>query len=405
MTVPTIVLTTYAEAREALRHRDLRQALYDEGARLMEGVIVNLHGEDHVARRRLENRLFTPETFAWWETGPIPRIIDTVLAPALADGRGDLLALARRTMMLLSLDVAGVDLPPDPHDAAAAVERLAGLMEQLARASTVAHATGDKQALIDSGDAALTAFDTEFHQPALARRRALVETGAETPRDVLSTLLVNADRLDLPSATVLREVAYYPWVGSHSTSAQLVHAMHHLFTWLTEHPHDREALTANSELRQRFVHESMRLHPASPVAVRRALADVTLRTGRRIPAGAVVTIDMDGANRDPEAVGPEPDRFDPWRSRAEGVAPWGLSFGHGTHACLGRDLAAGTETGNTADTGDGIGDRGAPRLHGVVAIMAGVLLDRGASPDPNDPPTLDPHTTRVVWGRYPVRFG
>ena len=28
---------------------------------------------------------------------------------------------------------------------------------------------------------------------------------------------------------MLREVAYFPWVGSHSTSGQLVHAMHHLF--------------------------------------------------------------------------------------------------------------------------------------------------------------------------------
>ena len=39
-----------------------------------------------------------------------------------------------------------------------------------------------------------------------------------------------------------------------------------------------------------------------------------------------------------------------------------------------------------------------------VAVMAGALLRHGARPDPDEPPTLDDTTTRVVWGRYPVRF-
>jgi len=38
-------------------------------------------------------------------------------------------------------------------------------------------------------------------------------------------------------------------------------------------------------------------------------------------------------------------------------------------------------------------------------MMAGVMLRAGARPDPADPPLLDANTTRVVWGRYPVRFG
>ena len=45
-------LSKWNEARDALRHRDLRQGLYDEGNALMDGVIVNLHGADHLARRR-----------------------------------------------------------------------------------------------------------------------------------------------------------------------------------------------------------------------------------------------------------------------------------------------------------------------------------------------------------------
>ncbi len=395
-----IILTTYEEAREGFRHRDLRQALYDEGVHLMDGVIVNLHGEPHVARRRLENRLFRRDTFAWYEVDRIPAIIDRVLAPALASGRGDLLPLARRTMMALSVEVAGVDLPTG-HAADEVFESFYRIMERLARASTVAHATGDKQAIIAAGDEALAEFETEFYQPSLERRQHLVaevEQGrldaADLPRDVLTTLLVNTDRLDLPPDTILREVAYFPWVGSHSTSAQLVHAMHHIFTWIDDHPADREVLVADAARRQAFVHESMRLHPASPVAERVAVTDIEFKSGRRIAQGSPVTVSVEQANRDPDAFGPDPDRFDPDRRRADGVPPWGLSFGTGTHACLGQELAGGLEPEEAVHH----------HLLGAVTLMAGSMLSEGARPDPDDPPTLDTNTTRHMWGRYPVLF-
>ena len=392
-----ITLTTYAEARDAFRSRELRQALYDAGDRLMHGVIVNLHGDEHLARRRLENRLFRRDTFAWYERERIPRIIQVVLRDPVQQGRGDLLGLARRTMMTLSLDVAGVDLPPD----ADAFDRCYELMDDLARASTVAHAVGDTRAIIQAGDEALAAFRREFFEPSLQRRQRLVdrfESGRidedDLPRDVLTTLLRNQDRLDLPDATVLREIAYFPWVGSHSTSHQLVHAMHHVFEWIAAEPSSRSALERDDELRQRFVHESMRLHPASPVARRLAVSDVTLKSGRVLPRGEEVTISVHDANRDPMVFPGAPDRFDPYREVADGVAPWGLSFGHGTHACLGQELAGGLEPDVALDH----------HLLGSVALMAGVMLRAGARPDTDDPASLDPNTTRTVWARYPVRF-
>jgi cytochrome P450 len=392
-----ITLTTYAEAREAFRSRDLRQALYDAGDRLMHGVIVNLHGDEHLARRRLENRLFRRDTFAWYERERIPRIIEEVLRDPVRTGHGDLLPLARRTMMTLSLDVAGVDLPSD----ADAFDRCYDLMDDLARASTVAHAVGDTRAIIDAGDDALVAFEREFFEPSLQRRQDLVdrfERGlldeAELPRDVLTTLLRNHDQLELTDATVLREIAYFPWVGSHSTSHQLVHAMHHIFEWLAANPSDRSMLERDDDVRQRFVHESMRLHPASPVARRIAVDDVVLKSGRLLASGEQITISVHDANRDPLVFPDEPDRFDPYRTIAEGVAPWGLSFGHGTHACLGQELASGLEPDEALDH----------HLLGSVALMAGVMLRSGAMTDPDDPAALDAQTTRAVWARYPVRF-
>lgn len=400
----TIELVTYQDARDAFRSRDLRQALYDAGHRLMTGVIVNLHGDAHLARRRLENRLFRRDTFAWFERERIPTIVDRVLARPIADGGGDLLPLARRTMMTLSVDVAGVDHPtlPDGRLDPDVFERFYALMDRLARASTVAHATGDHAPIVADGDDALAAFDVEFFQPSLARRAALVDAvecgtldESALPRDVLTTLLRNQDRLDLPAEHVLREIAYFPWVGSHSTSAQLVHAMHHVFEWVGGDDERRRALVDDDALRQRFVHESLRLHPASPVALRTALTDVELRSGVSISAGESVVIHVERANRDPAVFGADADRFDPFRSLADGVPPWGLSFGHGVHACLGQELAGGLEPDDAIEH----------HLLGAIAIMAGTMLAAGARPDPDAPATLDASTTRSVWGTYPVRFG
>jgi len=355
----------------------------------MTGVIVNLHGDPHIARRRLENRLFRRDTFAWYEQERIPEIVDAVLAPAVYAGRGDLLPLARRTMMTLSIDVAGVDVPDDRFD------QFYALMNRLARASTVAHAVGDKQAVIDDGAAALITFEAEYFIPSLARRQQLVaaaergKVGDDSlPLDVLTTLIRNQDRLELTDAEVLREIAYYPWVGSHSTAAQLVHSMHHLFEWLAVHPDDRGRLIDDDALRQRFVHESLRLHPASPVALRIATVDTRLASGVELPAGETVVIDVERANRDPDVFGADPEHFDPYRTIAHGVAPWGLSFGHGTHACLGQELAGGMAPEDVSEH----------HLLGAVTLMSGAMLAAGARPDPDAPPQLDANTTRVMWG-------
>jgi cytochrome P450 len=393
--VVVIRLTTYADCRDAFRHKDLRQALYDEGERLMSGVIVNLHGEEHKARRRLENRLFRRDTFAWYEREVIPRVIADELDPAIAAGRAELLEVARRTMMNLAVRIAGVDLP------AARFDHFYDLMDRLARASTVAHATGDKEAIVAAGDAALAEFVEEYFTPSVATRRQVLdrfEQGLvaedELPRDVLTTLLRNQDRLDLPADVVQREVAYFPWVGSHSTSHQLVHAMHHVFDWCEANPGGAALLAVDPVRLQRFVHESLRLHPASPVAMRHAMADVELRTGTRIPSGELVALDLVAANRDPAVFGPDADRFDAERVLPEEVAPWGLSFGHGVHACLGQELAGGL-----AFHG---GDVVEHHLLGSIVVMAGVLLAHGARRDPDDPPVRDVTTTRDVFARYPV---
>lgn len=407
--MPVISLTRFADAREAYRHKGLRQALYDEGHRLMDGVIVNLHGSAHLDRRRLENRLFRRDTFAWYEAERIPAIIDDVLVPAVRSGRGDLLPMARRTMLTLSLMVAGVDRrqQDDPEARARELDEIYAVMDRLARASTVAHAVGDKAAIIADGDRALAEFARDFFEPSRQRRVEILEAFAageigeeELPKDVLTTLLRNQDRLELPADTVLRETAYFPWVGSHSTSNQLVHAMHHVFEWIERRPGDRRRLIAEPLLLQRFVHESLRLHPASPVSLRIAVEDLELKSGIGIRSGDTLVIRLDEVNRDPEVWGSDADDFVPTRTLPDGVMPWGLSFGHGVHACLGQELAGGVEYLDRLEGSD------VPLGHlvGAITVMARSMLSAGARPDRSRPPQSDTSTTRQVWGSYPVLF-
>jgi len=397
MQQPVVRLSTWNEARDALRHRDLRQGLYDEGNALMDGVIVNLHGADHLARRRLENRLFRRDTFLQWEQELIPQLINDVFSQLADPTEGDMVQIARRTMMRLSSLVAGIDIGAD----LASFEKMSGLMAKLAAASTVVHATGNKNDIINKGNVALNTFLAEYFAASRQRREHLIAQATQgdlewndLPADVLTVLLTNQDNLVLPDKVIAREIAYFPWVGSHSTSGALVHALHHCFTWESEHNGTLSELARNATLLQRFVHESLRLHPASPEATRIATADVHLPCGVHIPAGATVAINMVSANRDAEIFGSSADAFDPYRTTPTQAPRWGLTFGTGFHACLGQELAGGLGEDQQQET----------PLYGAIVVMLQAVLQRGGIPHSTYEPELDVATRRPVWKNYPVSF-
>jgi cytochrome P450 len=398
MSPQQITVSQWEQARGALRNRHLRQGLYDEGAALMSGVIVNLHDTEHTSRRRLENRLFRRDTFAYWEQSLIPQNIVESISSHLSTGSVDLLQLARLTMMRISAGIAGIDLGTDPKR----FVLLAEIMSKLARASSVNHFIGDKQSVIDDGNQALSVFETEFFAPAKARRILLLERVAakqldatELPKDVLTTLLSNQDNLSLPEDTVLREIAYFPWVGSHSTSGAFVNLMDHIFHWLEAHPSDRELLVKDIALIQQFGFESLRLHPASPESVRIAMSNTLIEPDLEIPEGSRVVIDMQSANRDITVFGSDASKFNPYRTIPSDISPWGLSFGSGFHACIGQELVSGLERSST--------DTEVP-LTGALATMAQIVLQKGAVPDPSRPSRRDSQSLRQNWIEYPVIF-
>lgn len=395
--MPTeVTLQAWDQARSALRNRDLRQGLYDQGAALMGGVIVNLHDAEHTARRRLENRLFRRDTFEFWEKSLIPKNVAESIGPHLARGSVDLVQLARLTMMRISAAIAGIDLGTDPERFAV----LAAVMSRLARASSVNHYIGDKEAVIEDGNRALELFEREFFNPARERRAAILShvlSGNATeeilPRDVLSTLLANQDQLNLSNSVILREVAYFPWVGSHSTSSAFVNLMDHIFEWINEHPGDRQKLADDVFLIQRFGFESLRLHPASPESVRIATVNTTIDGHGTVDASTRIVIDMLAANRDPHVFGDDAHEFNPYRTLPRDVAPWGLSFGSGFHACIGQELVTGLE---------GRDETSGTILSGAIATMAQILLRHGATTDPGHAPRRDDTSFRQNWLEYPV---
>ena len=389
-----ITITTYDEARETYRQRDLRQALYDAGEVVMADVLVNLHATEHRDRRRLENRLFGRDTLDRYERELFPPIIASTLAPDIAAGRSELVDLGHRMMMNLAASTAGVDRPlGTPEETRTLYRYLMVFIE----GATLAHYTGDRDAKRAEVAAELHRFDTEFVTPSIERRQSLIAAGDELPRDILSVLLANEDALHLPHDVIVREVAFYLLAGAHTSATAFTRVSHNIFTWLRDHPGDADLVHTDRSFVQRCTHETIRLQPSSPVAMRWAVADVDLKSGTHIPEGAKVVIDLLSVNRDTSVFGADAEEFNPHRELPAGVAPYGLSFGLGMHACIGQDLAAGL-----LGRGDEIGD---DHLFGLVPLAVQALFDAGARPDPTDPPEMDASTTRPYFGRYPVLLG
>ncbi|MER7367775.1 cytochrome P450 [Nonomuraea wenchangensis] len=398
----TITLDGHADVRDAFRQRDLKQALYDEGGVVMADCLLVLHGDDHRVRRRVENRLFRRGTFRHWEREFLHDVVRDTLAPFAAAGRADLVELGYRTIMSLTALVAGIDRPTGDAVEADALYRYA---KTFSEGATLVHTTRDPDVVRAEVAAALEEFDAGFLRPSLARRRDLLarqaagELGeADLPRDVLTGLLRHWDELGIDEDVLLRECAFYLQAGSHSTADAFTHSADEFFAWVRRDPEAAERARHDPALLQRCVHETLRLHPASPVAQRRALAPVVLRGGTEIPEGALVVLDIAAANRDPR-VFDRPDVFDPLREVPSDVPRWGHAFGGGMHACIGTELAGGVPASEKA------GDEAHEQVLGTVTLMLSALLAAGARPDPELPPRRDPHSSRDHFAAYPVVFG
>jgi len=392
-------VVTFTECEAALRNRDLKQALYDAGKVVMEGVLLSLHGEEHSRRRAVEVRVFRRNFFNYYEKEVFPQTLAETIAPYVAEGSGDLIRIGYRLTVNLTADFAGVDRP---QRTAEETERLIALTKKLSEGATMVHSTRDPAELNSEVAEALSALNAEFLQASVARRSALIakvasgETDeADLPRDVLTIILQGRDELDLPDDQLLREIAFYMQAGSHSTANSTVHALFEILNW-AEDDATRWKRLEDPIFVQHCVHESLRLHPASPEAWRTTTCPMHVDGAGALPTGDRVELDLFEANRDPSVFGQDADIFDPDRVISGNVLRSGLAFGIGLHTCLGRELDGGV----VAKLGS---DPDKAQL-GIVPLVVIQLLKFGARLIDDDLPTADPETTRPNWGRFPIRF-
>ena len=395
-----ITITKPDDARECYRNKTLKQALYDDGEVVMGDVLINLHGDEHRQRRRLENRLFRRDTFFSYEREIFPDIIEETVRPYLDEGKAELVDFGHQLMMNLAAATAGVDRP---EGTAEETFRLYAYMLDFIEAATLSFYTGDKDAKIQEIQESLEAFDAEFLEDGITRRKALLrdlEAGEiqeeDLPKDILMVLLRNQDKIPMDRASIRREIAFLLLAGGHTSATAFNRVIHNIFKWIEDHPEDTSRAYNDRLFLQRSTHETIRLQPSSPIAARWALEDTTLRSGIEIKEGDRVVIDLEAVNRDKELFGQDAEYFNPDRELPDGVSPWGLSFGQGTHACIGQDLAVGLAFSPEKSLDD--------HLFGLVPVAIQTMFLNGCRPDPENPPEMDDSTTRPYFGKYPVIF-
>ncbi|CAK1604012.1 unnamed protein product [Parnassius mnemosyne] len=99
----------------------------------------------------------------------------------------------------------------------------------------------------------------------------------------------------------------------------------------------------NLKYLERVVKESLRLFPPAPFIIRKVLEDVTLPSGRVLPAGSGVVVSIWGIHRDPKYWGPDaecfdPDRFLPERFNLQHACSY-MPFSIGPRNCVGYQYA------------------------------------------------------------------
>ena len=389
------IFNNYNDAVNALRIKDLKQSLYDDGEVIMDQVLVCLHGEEHKKRRKLENKIFTREVFKYYENEVFPRTINETLEPYKESGKMDLVDYGFRVLLNLTADFSGVDRPEKTKKE---TETLLGLLKIFASGATLHHSTRDHEEVKNEVRNALKNFDEQFLKPSIERRKSLIKKQAyeDLPSDILTVLLMNEDDLNLPYDVLQREIAFYLLAGAQTSIHSLVHVFHEIHDWIKKNPEKKIKLKDDPIFVQKCFLESTRLHPSSPIALRKPVCPVKLPDDKEANLGDSVVIDLYNSNRDKKVFGEDADKFNPYREPPSGQNLYGLSFGLGMHSCIGRNLAAGVNSKPDTDPNN--------HHYGTVTMILRELISRDAIPDPNNKPKMDDKTKRPNWGYYPIIF-
>ena len=157
---------------------------------------------------------------------------------------------------------------------------------------------------------------------------ALIERRRPQPADDLVSALVHSPDERLSQQELVANMMLLLTAGFETTSFLLGHCL----LLALENPHYATRLRAEPDFAVRYVEETLRFEAPVQATSRWAASELTL-LGSPVPAGTKVVLMLGAANRDPRRFA-EPERFDPDRG---GSQP--LSFGAGSHFCLGAPLS------------------------------------------------------------------
>jgi cytochrome P450 len=159
--------------------------------------------------------------------------------------------------------------------------------------------------------------------------RLVAERRRQPSEDLTSALLAaELDGERLSDREVMAFLFLMIIAGNETTTKLLGNAAY----WIWRNPDQRALLRGAPDLIPRWVEETLRYDNSSQALARTLTVDVSLH-GKTMRAGDKVLLLVGAGNRD-ERVFPDPDRYDLMRDHSES-----LSFGKGTHFCLGASLA------------------------------------------------------------------
>jgi len=269
-------------------------------------------GETHRRLRLLVQKAFTPRAVdAIRDTARA--MADDTFAGVRAAGSGDLVAAATTLPLRVICRLIGVpaaDVPSFVAWADALSTVFGFLTLEQAEAATVAleHLDGYVEGL-------------------LAERRAALGD------DLVSALIraeVEGERL---THAEVRTMVANLIVGGHDTTGSQIGCT---FLALLRHPEQAATLAGRPELVPHAVEETMRYEPSISGIPRTPTEPISIGD-ETIAAGTLLMLSTAAANREPGAWA-EPDTLDLTRFAQPGV-PRLMSFGIGTHYCLGAALA------------------------------------------------------------------
>lgn len=357
---------------------------------LLGHVIVTLEGEAHRQRRSLEGRLFVSSLLQKHERELLPVIISKVLEPCLQSGQGDLVEIAQNVTSRLAAVIIGLD----------GLNTNAASTEIVYLLSALVGGTSSAQ----SGQTPLTRPEAhsllrqKYIDPSLSRRQKLIKqyqageiSRNDLPSDLISLLLLHPEQWTIPEISA--EVAFYAVAAVDTTATLIPHLMHELWAFIKAHPEHAPKLVDLNFLRAAAT-EALRLHPVLPTLFRQNLQTIEIE-GNRFEPGEVVGLYLGRANRDESIFGPDATEFNPLRNVPPGVRRAGLSFGGGTHLCMGREVALGTPEANRG---------GETELFGEAALLAQALFQHSARPAPDFVAHTPKPRERNVYHFYPIFF-